>query len=137
MKTSSRATAPIDLRKLAPTFDSWPSSWMGVTEDLDYGRKLLPYFEEFLSSLIDAGLARNTVKNYVNDAWLLGGSIISQVSMDEEYSAEPLQKLFESVECDGILPDDFAQMSEGEMKGFERMCRKFEKFLQAKYPERL
>jgi hypothetical protein len=62
MKIPSIAKPPIVLRKLAPTFDSWPSSWMGVKEDLDYGHKLLPYFEEFLSSLFDEGLARKTVK---------------------------------------------------------------------------
>jgi hypothetical protein len=39
----------------------------------------------------------------------------------------------ESVECDGILPDHYDQMSESELCSFERMCRRFEKFLAMKY----
>jgi len=33
------------LRELSPDFDEWPERWMGVKEDLEYGKKLLPYDE--------------------------------------------------------------------------------------------
>jgi hypothetical protein len=38
-------------------------------------------------------------------------------------------RLLESVDCDGILPDGFDAMSEAELRSFERTSRRFEKFL--------
>lgn len=122
-----------ELREWAPDIDRWPSSWMGIGDDLEYGKKLLPYFEEFLEDLISGGMARRTFVSYRDNAWLLGGTIISEVSLGEEYGTDPFRKLFEDVESDGVLPDDFDQMSESELRSFEKMCRRFEKFLFQKY----
>ncbi|OGU05198.1 MAG: hypothetical protein A2075_14595 [Geobacteraceae bacterium GWC2_58_44] len=78
-------------------------------------------------------LIRKTFVQYRNNAWDLGGTIIKQVSWDEEYGADPLKKLMESVVADGVLSDDFDQMSEDDLRSFERMCRRFEKFLLQRY----
>jgi hypothetical protein len=121
------------LQDWAPGIDEWPGSWMGVAEDLEYGVKLLPYMKEFLEDLLNQGIARRTFVGYRDNVWGLGGTIIKQVSWDEEYGADPLKKLMESVEADGVLPDDFDQMSEDELHSFERMCRRFEKFLLRAY----
>ena len=102
---------------------------MGVAEDLAYGKKLLPWFAGFLQALYDEGLARKTFVQYRGHLWLLGGSIISRVSLYEEYQDDPLEKLRESVADDGILPDHYDQMTQAELKAFERMCRRFEKYL--------
>jgi len=40
-----------------------------------------------------------------------------------------VKKMAESVADDGILPDHYDQMTQAELKAFERMCRRFEKFL--------
>jgi hypothetical protein len=119
----------LNLRDWAPDIDRWPRSWMGVEEDLEYGKQLLPYFEGFLRDLLEQGVSKKTFMQYRNNAWLLGGSIITDVSLNEEYAVDPFKKLLESVECDGILPDGFDSMSEAEMRSFERTCRRFEKFL--------
>ena len=116
-------------RAWVPDFDRWPKSWMGVEEDLAYGRKLLPWFAGFLQALYADGLSRKTFAHYRDNLWLLGGSIISRVSLYEEYQDDPLEKLRESVADDGILPDHYDQMTQAELKAFERMCRRFEKFL--------
>lgn len=116
-------------RAWAPDFDRWPTSWMGVEEDLAYGRKLLPWFADFLQALYAEGLSRKTFTQYRGHLWLLGGTIIRQVSLYEEYQDDPLQKLRESVADDGILPDHYDQMTQAELNAFERMCRRFEKFL--------
>jgi len=116
-------------RAWAPDFDRWPTSWMGVKEDLDYGRKLLPWFAGFLQALYAEGLSRKTFSQYRGNLWLLGGTIIRKVSWDEEYSDDPLEKLRESVADDGILPDHYDQMTQAELRAFERMCRRFEKYL--------
>ena len=128
-----KKTPDVTFRDWAPDFDGWPSSWMGVKEDLDYGRKLLPYFEHFLQELYDKGLSGKTFVQYRDNLWLLGGSIITGVSNFEEHQDDPLDKLFDSVVSDGILPDHYDDMSEAELNAFSRMCRKFEKFLQQHY----
>ena len=116
-------------RAWAPDFDEWPQSWMGVEEDLAYGKKLLPWFAAFLQALYTEGLSRKTFGQYRAHLWLLGGTIISHVSLYDEYQDDPLEKLRESVADDGILPDHYTQMSQAELKAFERMCRRFEKYL--------
>ncbi|MBW6512039.1 MAG: hypothetical protein K0A93_07990 [Desulfuromonadaceae bacterium] len=116
-------------RAWTPDFDSWPTSWMGVAEDLAYGRKLLPWFAGFLQALYAEGLSRKTFARYRDHLWSLGGTIIRDVSLYEEYQDDPLEKLRESVADDGILPDHYDQMTQAELKAFERMCRKFKKYL--------
>ena len=128
-----RQAKKMNVRDWAPNIDNWPKSWMGVEEDLEYGKKLLPYLEEFLQSLIEEGKSRKTFVQYRDNAWLLGGTIISQVSRFDEYGIEPLEKLSEAVAGDGILPDHYDQLSESELNSFERMCRRFEKFLAGEY----
>ena len=120
-------------RDWAPDIDEWPNSWMGVKEDLEYGRKILPYFEQFLQELYDDGLSRKTFVQYRDNLWLLGGSIITGVSNFEEHNENPLDKLYDSIVSDGILPDHYDDMSEAELNAFARMCRKFEKFLLRHY----
>lgn len=116
-------------RAWVPDFDRWPKSWMSVEKDLAYGRKLLPWFAGFLQALYAEGLSRKTFAQYRGHLWLLGGSIISRVSLYEEYQADPLDTLRESVADNGILPDHYDQMIQAELKAFERMCRRFEKYL--------
>lgn len=117
------------LRELSPDFDEWPERWMGMKEDLEYGKKLLPYMEGFLNELIKRDLSRKTLKNHIDNTWLLGGSIIKEVSIYEEYKISPLKKLMESVETGGMLPDDNEYMTEQELSAFERTCVLFEELL--------
>jgi len=116
-------------RAWTPDFDSWPKSWMGVAEDLAYGKKLMPWFAGFLRALYDEGLSRKTFAQYRDHLWLLGGTIIREVSLYEEYQDVPLDKLRESVADNAILPDHYDQMTRAELNAFERMCRRFEQFL--------
>jgi len=129
MVRKAGAERPMTLRELSPDFDEWPERWMGMKEDLEYGKKLLPYMEEFLNELIKRDLSRKTLKNYIDNTWLLGGSIIKDVSVYEEYKTAPLKKLAASVETGGMLPDGYEYMTERELKAFERTCELFEEFL--------
>lgn len=81
------------LRELSPDFDEWPERWMGMKEDREYGKKQLPFMEAFLNYLIKRDLSRRTLKNYIDHAWLLGGSIIRRVSNYEEYKVPALKML--------------------------------------------
>lgn len=118
------------LRELSFDFDEWPERWMGTKEDREYGKKLLPFMEEFLNDLLKRDLSRRTLKNYIDYTWLLGGSIITRVSDYEEHKVPPLTMLRKSVAMGGILPDGYDDMTEKEARAFERTCELFEKFLE-------
>jgi hypothetical protein len=113
----------------APDFYRWPESWMGTEADLAWGRKLLPWFSGFLQALYAEGMVEKTFAHYRDNLWLLGGSIVREVSLYDEYRADPFEKLAGSVADEGILPDHYDQMSRTELRAFERMCRRFEKYL--------
>jgi len=119
-----------DFREWTPDFDKWPTTWMGVEEDLAFGVALMPWFAGFLQALYSSGPSRKTFVQNRDNLWILGGTIIKNVSLAQDYQEEPLKALKESVADDGILPDDFDNMTGEELIAFERMCRKFEKFLQ-------
>jgi hypothetical protein len=95
----------------------------------------MPYFEGFLHSLFEEGIARKTFVQYRDNLWLLGGTIIKNISIFEEYDTDPLETIHDSVIDDGVLPDDSHMMEEDELKSFVRMCRRFEKFLDQNYGE--
>jgi hypothetical protein len=122
-----------ELQDWAPGIEEWPESWQGVDEDLEYGRKLLQYFKDFLWDLMSEGVSRRTFAGYRDDVWVLGGSIIKDVSWNEDYFSDPLSKLKESVEAEGVLPDHWEDMSDAELQSFERTCRRFEKYLRKTY----
>lgn len=115
-------------RVWARDFDEWPTSWMHSLEDLAYGRKLLSCFSDFLNALYSEGMTRKTFVQYRDNLWLLGGTIIGKASLDG-YPENPLRILAESVADGGILPDHFDHMGKVELRAFEQMCRRFEKFL--------
>jgi hypothetical protein len=57
VSTSKNSNAE-SFRAWVPDFDRWLVSWMGVEEDLAYGRRLLPWFAGFLQALYDEGVSR-------------------------------------------------------------------------------
>ncbi len=121
---------PKTVKELVPDLDKWPGSWMGTEKDLGYGKKLLPFMEEFIHYLIAQGLSCKTLKEYVAWIWLLGGGIIKEVSICKEYKKDPAKKLLEAVEGGGCLPNGHEEMSKGELESFTGMCGKFEEFLE-------
>lgn len=117
------------LRELSADFDEWPERWMGTREDREYGKKLLSFMEKFLNDLIKQDLSRRTLKGYIDNTWLLGGSIITRVSNYDEHKVPSLTMLRKSVEMSGLLPDGYDDMTEKEARAFEWTCELFEKFL--------
>ena len=117
------------VRDIVPDFDQWPESWMGIKKDLGYGKKLLPFMEKFIHSLMAQGLSRKILKEYVDWVWLLGGRIIKEVSIYKEYKRDPAQKLMDAVQGGGCLPEGHEGMSKGELESLARMCGQFEGFL--------
>jgi hypothetical protein len=130
----AKKTTPKTVKELVPDLGKWPESWMGTEEDLEYGKKLLPFMEKFIHYLMTQGLSRRNLKDYVDWVWLLGGGIIKKVSIYGDHKKDPAKKLLEMVEGGGCPPGDYESMAKSELAGFRKMCGLFEEFL--KKPKR-
>lgn len=118
------------LHDICPDFERWPDSWKGIEEDVPYGNSLIKIFRSFIESLIASGLSDRKIKRHIDNLWLLGGEIIRNVSMGEEYEIEPVQKLREAIGPDGG-PYCRHLDTETECKAFDSTCRKLSKYLVA------
>ena len=86
-------------------------------------------FSRFFNRLNCYDLSRKTLKEYIDNVWGLGGTIIKDVSISNEHKEDPLKRIIEAVEKGGGLPEHSSRRSEWELASFERMCKKPEKFL--------
>lgn len=104
---------------------------MGNEQDFDYGKQLLEAMRPFAEFLAEGGLAKRTIKRHLTNLWLLGGEIVRDVSLYNDYSASASEKLRQSVGSDG---DPYCRHldSEAEMKSFDSTCRKLHKYLEQK-----
>jgi len=106
----------------------WPNSWAGVKEDVEYGQELIKLMKPFIEELLNSSYSYKTIKNHIDNLWILGGFIIKHInSYKEDRNIEPhflLTRFIDSME--GPLIQD---LSEPEQKNFDRTCRKFYKYL--------
>jgi hypothetical protein len=121
-----------ELTDICADFPEWPESWMGIEEDLHYGRQLLEEIRPFAEFLVESGLAKSTISRHLSNLWLLGGEIIRGVSMYDEYDVPASEKLRELVGSDGG-PCCRDLDSDAEMRSFDSTCRKLHKFLEEKH----
>lgn len=104
-------------------FEEWPERWMGVNEDLEYGRGVLEAMRPFVEALLASDMSIRTVRDHLDFLWLLGGEIIREVSTFEEYEVPPLEKLRQSVSAEGG-PSCRHLSSRAEAESYHRTCRK-------------
>jgi len=116
------------LPEICPDFREWPKSWKGIEQDLEYGENLLEIMRPFAEHIAESNLSNKTVKKHLTNLWLLGGEIIRNVSLHEEYSIPALEKLKQSVGSHGG-PYCRHIESEYQMESFDSTCRKFHKYL--------
>jgi hypothetical protein len=102
----------VGVKDIVPDFDRWPKSWMGTETDLEYGKKLLPFIEKFIDYLVSKDLSRKTLKEYIDNVWVLGGTIIKDVSISNEHKEDPHKRIMEAVESGSCLPEHSSRMSE-------------------------
>ncbi|MCF6289829.1 MAG: hypothetical protein L3J03_02330 [Desulfobacterales bacterium] len=124
----------IDFDELCGNFENWPNSWKGLEEDVPYGAGILVVFRPFIEHLIAAGLTKRTLRNHVNNLWLLGGETIRKVSLYEEYDVPALKKISECVDEEGG-PYCKHLYTESEIRSFDATCKKLHKFLKNRNPE--
>lgn len=113
---------------ICPDFNQWPDAWEGLPKDLPYGREILEIMRPFIVHLIEKDLTRKTIRKHMGNLWLLGGEIIRNVSIDEEYHIPPIQKTRDSVDSLGGMYCRHLD-SEADEKSYNATCKKLHKFL--------
>ena len=110
--------------------DKWPKQWMGMKEDVPYGKGIVDAMRPFIEALVEDGLSDRTIQKHAGNLWLLGGEIIREVSMGEEYDEiTPADKLRQSIGPDeGPLCRHIN--SAGEQRSFDATCGKLYMFLE-------
>ena len=113
-------------------FNEWPMRWMGMKEDVKYGQDILQVMKPFIESLIANGLSTKTIKKHMDNLWLLGGEIIRDVSMNNEYDKiSSTAKVRTSVRPDGGPYCRHLDV-ESDLRSFDSTCRKLHNFLEGK-----
>ena len=119
----------LTIETICPDFQEWPDSWKGEDKDVPFGQGLIEAFRPFIQSLIDHGWSKSTIRNHIDNLWLLGGEIIREVNDDNEYRRfTPLQKLMQTIGLEGG-PYCRHLDSDEEMRSFDATCRKLYKYL--------
>ena len=101
---------------------------MGFDNDLPPGEQLVACFRPFIAHLASARLSPKTIRNHVDNLWLLGGEIIRDLNNDPALRKVPAARLLRDVvHTDGgpLLYHG----SEDAQRSFDSTCRKFHRFL--------
>jgi len=103
---------------------------MGMDEDVPYGNGIIDAMRPFIEALMAEGLSDRTIQKHAGNLWLLGGEIIREVNLYEEYEKiTPADKLWES-----IGPDEGPYCrhlnSENDQRSFDSTCGKLYRFLE-------
>jgi hypothetical protein len=108
--------------------DNWPHSWMGLEKDLPPGELLLACFRPFIEDLASSSLSPKTIRNHVDNLWMLGGEIIRDLNQDPSRRKVAADRLLNDViHADGGPP--IHNGSEEAQRSFDSTCRKLHRFL--------
>jgi len=101
---------------------------MGMPEDKVFGEKLVVELRPFIDTLMSRGFSKRTMDRHLNNLFLMGGEIIRDISMDEDYDADPASVLRDAVMCgEGSLCRHLH--TEEDQRTYDATCRKLHKFL--------
>jgi hypothetical protein len=108
--------------------DHWPRSWMWLEKDLPPGEELVACFRPFLEHLASSTLAAKTIRQHVDNLWLLGGEIIRDLNYDPSLRKVAAQQLIRNVV--GIDGGPLIYNgSEEEQRSLDSTSRKLHRFL--------
>jgi hypothetical protein len=118
---SSDASAYRDL-------DNWPRSWMGLEKDLPPGEELVACLRPFIEHLASSSLSPKTIRQHVDNLWMLGGEIIRDLNNDQSLRKMAADRLLRNAihEDGGPL---IYNGSEEEQRSLDSTCRKLHRFL--------
>jgi hypothetical protein len=108
--------------------DNWPRSWMGLDKDLPPGEELVACIRPFLEHLASSSLSPKTIRQHVDNLWLLGGEIIRDLNYDPALRKMAADRLLRNV-----IHQDGGPLihngSEEEQRSFDSTCRKLHRYL--------
>jgi hypothetical protein len=126
--TNKKSSESLPLNQVFPTIDDWPESWAGDKNDIPVGKIILKEFKIFLHEQ-QSRLTKNTLKDYGNYLWALGGEIIRDTNCSEIKEKDLKDDFLLSYvsECGG--PDWRHATSESDLERYHSICRRFYKYL--------
>lgn len=117
------------LGTICKDMDEWPQSWAGDDDDIIVGAKLLEEFQSYLSSLVEKGRAKATIKKHATYIWTLGGEILRDTNT---HGVDPnlpgKQLLLKYINSDGG-PFWRDANNEEDFQQYDSVCRRLYKFL--------
>ena len=117
------------LRHVCPDLDEWPESWQVEPPDIVVGQQIVQVLTPFLIHLLDAGLAKATLRRHRDNLCMLGGELIRRRYDDDELARldakDALLHLIEADEAPLIWPTitEYAQNS------LDATARKLNRFM--------
>jgi hypothetical protein len=101
--------------------DKWPGSWAGTDEDLEYGRRIMELMKPFIRGLLNSSYSSKTMKEHIDNLWLLGGHIIKHINYHKENRKQDPRFLLTRF-IDSFDGPNISDLSEYEQKSFDRTC---------------
>jgi hypothetical protein len=93
-KITRAATTPRHgLEHYCRDLNSWPRSWMGLEKDLPPGEQLVTLFRPFLEHLAMSNLSPKTIQKHVDNMWVLGGELITELNYTPSLRKAPVEKV--------------------------------------------
>lgn len=124
----TKKSKPVDLAKLLALMDPWPRSWAGSDADIPVGEGLVAEMRPFIAYLCSLGLAPSTVRNHLDNTWVIGGEIIrGVVNESKPRETPPRQLILDAIEL-GEAPLVY-RAAEEEQRGFDATARRLLRFL--------
>ena len=108
--------------------DNWPRSWMGLEKDLPPGEELVACLRPFIEHLASSSLSPKTIRQHVDNLWMLGGEIIRDLNYTPSLRKVAMTRLLRDVlHADGgpLIHNG----SEEEQRSLDSTCRKLHRFL--------
>jgi hypothetical protein len=124
-----------DIAAVCPSFPQWPRRWMGMPEDVPYGAGILKVFAPFIRALMSQGYSERTISKHCDNLWLLGGEIIREVSLYDEYETEPRKMVINAVDSEGGM-DCRHLHSRAERLSYNNTCKMLHAFLHKRREKR-
>jgi hypothetical protein len=108
---------------------AWPKNWSYDRASEAFGERLLVELTPFVELLEAHGYTKRTIDRHLGYLFLLGGEIVSQLAVDEEYDRDAREVLLENIDEEGG-PLCRHLHTDTELNQYDATCRKLHKFME-------
>jgi hypothetical protein len=128
VKHAASSAASSDASAYCRDLDNWPRSWMGLEKDLPPGEGLVACLRPFIQHLASSSLSPKTIRQHVDNLWMLGGEIIRDLNYDPSLRKMAADRLLRNVIHEDGGPLIYNGSEEGQ-RSLDSTCRKLHRFL--------